>query len=76
MIIKYLLRKSQRELLKENGSQLLSLIIIISVGISCFIGFSKSYIDLEKSFSSYYNSSNLEDLEISGILSDNQTKKN
>lgn len=73
--IRFLLKKFLRELPKEYSSQLLSLIIIVSVGIACFIGFSKSYSDLDESFSNYYSSSNLEDLEVSGIFSPEKEKK-
>ncbi|BDR59796.1 ABC transporter permease [Lactobacillus xylocopicola] len=69
MGIIYLLKKFRREIFKENGSQLLSLIIIVAIGITCFIGFSKSSSDLEKTVSDYYRHSNLEDLEVSGNFS-------
>lgn len=72
--IRFLLKKFLRELPKEYSSQLLSLIIIVSVGIARFIRFTKSYSDLDKSFSNYYSSSKLEDLEVSGGFSPEKEK--
>ncbi|WP_317695830.1 ABC transporter permease [Xylocopilactobacillus apis] len=73
--MKYLLKKFRREAFKEDGAQLISLIIIVTIGVACFIGFSKSAIDLTRSFNDYYDQARLEDLEIAGVLSPNQVKK-
>lgn len=75
MEVTYLLKKFRRELLQESGAQLLSLIIIVTIGIACFIGFFKTYNDLNTTFHTYYEHSNLADMEVSGRFNSNMYRQ-